>query len=570
MRLLRSALAGPVASWRRARDRRDLVTGRTRMPAPAAGPAVPGSAVPADHFANPVAEGADPFVTRDGATYLWCRSDGDRGVALARSDRLTAVGAWHTVWRAPRTGPCSAQVWAPELHRLDGRWYVYLTGSDGRNEQHRTFVLAADTEDPFGSYTLHGPLATGDAGGPPRWSIDATVLEHRGTRSMIWSGWPGATETAQHLYLAPMSSPTTLDGPRVLISSSTDHPWERVRGLGAVPTSIDEGPQVVRHDGRTFLLFSAGSALTSAYRMGVLELVGDDPAVPSSWRKHPRPILSPTAAAPGVGHGVVVDTPDGEPWLVFHAKIGDDVSFRRAVHVQPLSWDADGLPAPGAPAPAGRTLREPGGRSAVPSTSPRLWDFAAGDGPCDLDVYAHPQLVALRDGLVLGEVPRGTVNAYRCGEKVVLRDGRYDDLEVRVRLVLRRRTGAAGVLVRTTGAALGHAAQAGYFLGLDASRGDLVVERHDRGVVVELGRSAAGRLPRRPVELVVSARGSRLSVAVASPGGARGTAGEDGRPAPLVVDDRTYAAGSVGLRCDDAAARFERWEIVPGRPPAEA
>jgi GH43 family beta-xylosidase len=121
---------------------------------------VPRAAVPLDGdveapladglFVNPIAEGADPFVVRDGDRYLWCQTVGDAGVAVWTSDRLTSLGTKHVVWRAPDSGPCSAQVWAPELVRLDGRWHIYFAASDGRNENHLAYVLVADSDDPLG------------------------------------------------------------------------------------------------------------------------------------------------------------------------------------------------------------------------------------------------------------------------------------------------------------------------------------------------------------------------------------------------------------------------------------
>lgn len=586
---LRATVRRAVGRARRARERRALVSGRLRMPVPVLDPLLepvlesghrtPAAAVPPGHFVNPVAEGADPYVVRHGASYLWCSSDGDRGVAVSRSDRPTSQGERRVVWRAPASGPCAAQIWAPELHLLDGRWFIYLAGSDGRNEQHRTFVLAADTDDPMGDYTLHGPLATGDDGGPDRWAIDATVLEHGGRRFAIWSGWPGAEETAQHLYLAPLAGPTRLAGPRVLISSSADHPWERVPGDRPRPASINEGPQVLRRDGRTFLLYSASSALTSAYCMGLLELVGDDPAVPASWRKHPEPVLRPTAAMPGVGHGVPVVSPDGsEDWWVFHAKIADDHSFRRAVHLQPLPALGELIGGPGAvaPLPPGPALRAPAGAPSTTldgATLPRRWDFTsptdARDALAGLDVLAHHQLVARDGGLVLGRVPSEPVNAYRCGEKVVLRDGAVTDVEVRVRLAPvegAHRRGSAGVLLRVTGCALGHHAQRGYYLGYDLRRRELVVERHDGVRAERLAGHAEGgsrNRPRRPhrhppaggvVELLVTAVGERLTVELVGTG------------ERLVFRDESYGRGSLGLRVDDAAVRFLEWGVEPTAP----
>ncbi|MEP0346218.1 MAG: glycosyl hydrolase family 43, partial [Rhodopirellula bahusiensis] len=70
------------------------------------------------HFQNPIAKGADPWVIRDPhqARYLWCKSDNDRGILIFESDDLTTMGERHLVWKAPDEGPYSKEVWAPELH----------------------------------------------------------------------------------------------------------------------------------------------------------------------------------------------------------------------------------------------------------------------------------------------------------------------------------------------------------------------------------------------------------------------------------------------------------------------
>ena len=482
---------------------------------------------------GPIAEGADPFVVRDGASYLWCFSEGDRAVTVARSDRITDVGERRTVWRAPDAGPCSAEVWAPELHLLDGRWHIYVAASDGDNRHHRAFVLVADSVDPQGTYTAHGPLHTGDATGPARWAIDMTVLAHKGRRFALWSGWPGEDEIAQHLYVAPMASPTEIGGPRVLIADSGDHPWERVPATLARPRSIDEAPQVLQREGRTFVLFSASSALTASYAMGLLELVGEEPVDPTAWRKHPQP-LCPASTLPGAGHGVVVDDSDGRSWLVHHAKIEDDLSFRRAVHVRPIEWSDDGLPRLDATGPI---------RAPEPPVTPRVpgpgrW------GPTALLTSAtylgHHQLIrTASDRLELGRIPAHPVNAYRSGEKLVLRDVEVADVEVTADLVDVTRRTRVGVLLRVEGAALGHHAQRGYLLEYDARTHALAISRHDGAGAVDLAHRLLPGRRLRSVQLVACARGRELSVRL------------DGTEETVITArDDTYTAGSVGVRLD--------------------
>ncbi|MEZ6138165.1 MAG: hypothetical protein R3C53_25045 [Pirellulaceae bacterium] len=84
--------------------------------------------------------------------YLWCMSEGNRAIAVHTSDSVTSMGRKHIVWQAPDSGSVSQQVWAPELHWLDGHWHIYFAASDGKNENHLGYVLKSNTEDPLGDY----------------------------------------------------------------------------------------------------------------------------------------------------------------------------------------------------------------------------------------------------------------------------------------------------------------------------------------------------------------------------------------------------------------------------------
>ncbi|TYL51833.1 family 43 glycosylhydrolase [Nocardioides sp. BGMRC 2183] len=556
LRRLRTAVA-------RRRTVRSLHRGVPRIPAPppaAPAPAAADEDLPRGWFVNPIAEGADPCVVRDGASYLWVQSVGDRAIVIGRSDRLTSLGERRVVWSAPPDGPFCAEVWAPELVRLDDRWHIYFAASDGDNRRHRTFVLVADTDDPMGPYTVHGPLATGDADGEPQWAIDLTVLEHAGRRYAIWSGWPGPTDPTQHLYIAAMASPTTLAGPRVRISDAGDHPWERVRADR--PGGLNEAPQVVQHAGRTFLLYSASHAWHPTYRMGLLELTGPDPLDARSWRKHREPVFDPTTATPGVGHGMIVDTGEGDrSWLVFHRKIDDDTSFRRAIHLEPVAWDPDGWPDLGTPTPAGLPRPAPAGTPTSTVSGSRSWHFPREPVSRAFDYYGHQQLVGEdRDGLHLGVVPEAPVNAYRSGEKVVLRDGDYSDVTVSAMLDLCDGRGAVGLLLRTTAPAVGPAAQRGYFLGYDAGAASLVIVRTDGRAAHLLARHPVSDPPAGRFRLVAVALGDALTVSLTA---------ADTRPAgtatTLRARDPHYRSGSIGVRVDDADACLTELEVRPIR-----
>ncbi len=154
-------------------------------------------------FINPIFEGADPWVVKDpnADRFIWCRSGTLKpdSIELGISNSIIAVGDLHTIWTAPATGPYSKELWAPELHFLDGHWYVYFAADDGDNHHHLTYVLESETADPLSEYKLHGPLKTGEgpnADSPNIWAIDMTVLSHKTGRYAIWSGWDAQALTS--------------------------------------------------------------------------------------------------------------------------------------------------------------------------------------------------------------------------------------------------------------------------------------------------------------------------------------------------------------------------------------
>jgi GH43 family beta-xylosidase len=325
----------------------------------------------ANTFTNPIAAGADPWVVLHNGYYYWCLSQNGNGVAICKSDALTSLGNRHVVWRAPATGPHSKEIWAPELHFLDGRWYIYVAADDGDNANHRMITLESATDDPLSAYTFKAELYTGDNIAKKtknRWAIDGTILTHRDKRYFIWSGWRSGGDD-QSLYVAPMSDPWTVSGNRVRICKNDTYLWEYV-GESPRNNGLNEGPQVLQHGGRTFLIYSASGSWQPSYKLGLLELIGDDPLKPGAWRKHPKPVFSPTDKTFGVGHGSFTTSPDGTQfWHVYHAKRERANGWSRDIFAQPFTWTADGLPDFGIPVAPGQPVAMPSQNAALARTT---------------------------------------------------------------------------------------------------------------------------------------------------------------------------------------------------------
>ena len=239
--------------------------------------AVPASA---QTFYNPiVAAGQDPSIAQYNGYYYLTQSTGI-SIEVTKSRTLTglASGTKVTVWTRPSTtGPLCCNVWAPELLFLNGRFYIYFTADDGNNDNHRMYVLESTTQDPQGSYVYKGKIT------PPtdRWGIDGTVLQLGTSLYYLWSGWDGFTNVQQNIYIAPMSNPYTVSGERVLISAPLNR-WERVGG----PPYVNEGPQVLRRNGKVFIVYSASGSWTNDYCLGMLTASETSNLLaPSSWTK---------------------------------------------------------------------------------------------------------------------------------------------------------------------------------------------------------------------------------------------------------------------------------------------
>ncbi len=303
--------------------------------------------------------GADPWVARgdDGTYYLLTTTV--RNVTVRRAKTLAglAAGESKVVWTPPADGPASKNLWAPELHRLDGKWYVYVAADDGKNENHRMFVLENSAADPFaGTFTLKGKVADPAA---DKWAIDATVLETRGKRYLLWSGWAGDADVQQNLYIAPLLNPWTLAGPRVKLAEPT-HPWEQA----GAPPAVLEGPQALTRGDAVHVIYSAAGSWTDEYCLGRLTLKpGGDPLDPSAWVKHPEPVFRSAGGIVAPGHCSFAKSPDGrEDWIVYHCTRFPGSRWDRQVRLQPFTWTADNTPAFGEPTDAMAKL--PGGEPA--------------------------------------------------------------------------------------------------------------------------------------------------------------------------------------------------------------
>lgn len=256
--------------------------------------------------------------------------------------------------------PFNQDVWAPELHFLRGKAYLYYAADDGTNADHRMFAAESDSVGATFGFRAKGKVydPTTD-----RWAIDGTVLEAtNGALYFIWSGWPGTQDGLQNLYIAPMSDPLTISGPRVLLATP-NQTWE---------SWIEEGPEVLQRDGRVFVVYAANLSWTDNECLGMLVNADGNYLNPSSWTKSPVPVftsyVSTNGSVYGPGHCGFTKSLDGtQDWIFYHAARYQGAGWTRDIRMQVFSWGLSGYPVFGHPIPTGVPLPFPSGDNYTPA-----------------------------------------------------------------------------------------------------------------------------------------------------------------------------------------------------------
>ena len=295
--------------------------------------AVPGSytvsgQVLAADYDNPfITERADPYVVdgNDGFYYFTASYPAygsvDKGydrIILRRSETVAGLAAAEEkiIWRAHDSGILAKHIWAPEMHQINGIWYMFFAaGASSDIWAIRPYVLRCDGDPYSGSWTECGQMqaSSGDTDSFRSFSLDMTYFENNGHHYVIWAEIKGDSS----LFMAEISP----DEPWKLISkpillTKPEFDWELVNHR------VNEGAAVLKHDGRIYVFFSA-SGTGSEYCVGKLTADANaDLMNPESWKKSRTPELSSAdvSGESGPGHNSFVTDENGNLLIVYHAR----------------------------------------------------------------------------------------------------------------------------------------------------------------------------------------------------------------------------------------------------------
>jgi beta-xylosidase len=275
---------------------------------PKAGPIAAASEDKVDTFTNPVygENFPDPGALLVDGTWHAYGTNGPAGNVpiltspdlvrwTAAGDALPQVGKWAT----------AGDTWAPEVIEGPGGYLLYYTArSTATGRQCVGVAVAPAPGGPFVDDADEPLVCQADEGG----SIDASpYTDESGRRWLYWKNDGNAIGQPTYLYGAELGA----DG-----RSIKGEPVRLLRNDAAWEAHVIEAPQMIRHDGRLYLFYSANAFDADAYALGYATCEG--PLGPCR-KATENPILHSSAAAAGPGHGFLVTAPGGVTWMLYHA-----------------------------------------------------------------------------------------------------------------------------------------------------------------------------------------------------------------------------------------------------------
>jgi GH43 family beta-xylosidase len=326
-------------------------------------------AVSRKEYENPfIEEKADPWITKgsDGYYYftasypMYGSSDknGYSKVTLRRSETIEGLREAEeiTIWDSKNSSKIFRYIWAPEIHEINGVWYVYFTGSTSSNNVWgiKPHVLQCTGDNPMdpSSWVEKGVFQTteGDSFSFKDFSLDMTYFENNGEHYVIWA----QKGVASDLYMATINpdEPWKLTSKPMLLTTP-EYAWERIY------ENVNEGAAVIKRNGKVFVYYSA-SATGVEYCMGVLSAdENSDLMNPESWNKNPYPVLTSddVPGEYGPGHNSFTIDENGNDVFVYHARSEECYEDKcdyasesplydpcRHARVRNVHWAADGTP----------------------------------------------------------------------------------------------------------------------------------------------------------------------------------------------------------------------------------
>jgi beta-xylosidase len=303
-------------------------------------------------YLNPVLAGdrPDPTVLKDGDDYYLTHSS---------FEAVPGLLIWHSRdlvnWRplAHALHEAVGSVWAPDLCKHQGRYYLYLPVKASPND-----ILVSWADRIEGPWSRPQPLGLSK-------HIDPThVADEHGQRWLFLSG----------------GDRVRLSGDGLRLAGPVEHvydPW-RYPDDWDVESFSPEGPKMLHHGGWWHMLLAVGG--TAGPPTGHMVIAARSRTLDGPWEQAPHnPLMrtrSPRERWWSRGHGSLVQGPRGDWWMLYHGYENSFHTLGRQMLLAPARFSADGWFH--VDADDGAPLAKPQGGEVVPHGLPLSDDFAGG------------------------------------------------------------------------------------------------------------------------------------------------------------------------------------------------
>lgn len=305
-----------------------------------------------DRFEFPVAwHKADPCIGKWNGKYYFISTndlDHEHTIYMREADSIPGLVTAQQVkildaYTYPHLGNL---LWAPELHVIDGRLYVFHAGTPQAFLEEQSHVMALkEGGNPMKASDWEMPRRVVKKDGSPLYggegiTLDMTEFEAGGKHYVCWSQRQFVpVDQGAWLYIAGIDpkEPWKLTTDPVLLSMP-EYGWANNH------TFVDEGPFALMTKERVYLTFSS-AAVDSTYVVGLLSAdPGADLLNPESWVKENYPLLSSRSVEGefGTGHNAYVTDDNGLVWNTYHARPG--VNGPRSSGIRRVHFNAEGFP----------------------------------------------------------------------------------------------------------------------------------------------------------------------------------------------------------------------------------
>ncbi|HOE08479.1 MAG TPA: family 43 glycosylhydrolase [Treponemataceae bacterium] len=316
--------------------------------------------IKAPFFSFPVmGERGDPMAVWYRGFYYYMASDDEGGQLSLKIRKAGTIGeiacAEDMVILPASDLPWDAACfWAPELHEIEGRLFLFFAVGSPHWYTVQSHVMALNGEDPANPGHWSKPVRCERKDGThlieDGITLDMTVLKVKGDYYALWAqrfmGSDLGNIGSSDLYIARIDpeKPWRQVSEAVLLRRPL-YSWERAH------SDVIEGPFVLKRGEDIFVTYAA-ALIDHTYCVGLLRTrEGSDLLDPQSWTASNYPVLHRWSHPEqiGAGHNSFVKNEHGDDILMIHAiplshYRADPADGRRYPAFRAIHWDASGFP----------------------------------------------------------------------------------------------------------------------------------------------------------------------------------------------------------------------------------